>query len=68
MKNHFEELKIKSNNNFGISEKTIHVPLLFSIFFDGVQLFKTRLNIPYSPLFLTILNLPPIFRSVIGLG
>ena len=39
-----------------------------AIFYDGVQLFKTKQNVKYHPLFLTILNLPPCFRSSIGLG
>ena len=70
MKKQFNELKLKQSivNNVIISDKTIHVPLLLSIFFDGVQMFSTKQNIPYSPLFLTILNLPPLVRSIIGLG
>ena len=70
MKKQFNELKLKQSivNNVIISDKTIHVPLLLSIFYDGVQMFSTKQNIPYSPLFLTILNLPPLIRSIIGLG
>ena len=70
MKKQFNELKLKQSivNNVIISDKTIPVPLLLSIFYDGVQMFSTKQNIPYSPLFLTILNLPPLIRSIIGLG
>jgi hypothetical protein len=70
MKMKFHEIKSKRSivNNVEINDQTIHVPLLFSILYDGVQLFKTKQNISHSPLFLTILNLPPIFRSIVGLG
>jgi hypothetical protein len=50
-----------------IDESVIHVPLLLSIFYDGVQLFKTK-QYPFHPLFLTILNLPPCFRNIVGIG
>lgn len=65
----FEQSKVEKSriNDVVIDNSTIHVPLLFSIFYDGVQLFKTKQS-NYHPLFLTILNLPPSFRSIIGLG
>ena len=68
MKNDFEKLMNSKKNDVYISNKTVHVPLLFSIFYDGIQCFTTKTNISYSPLFLTILNLPPLLRSIIGLG
>jgi hypothetical protein len=68
MKNDFEKLMNSKKNDVYITNKTIHVPLLFSIFYDGIRCFTTKTNISYSPLFLTILNLPPLLRSIIGLG
>ena len=66
---YFDQSKVEKStiNGVVIDSSTIHVPLLFSIFYDGVQLFKTK-QYSYHPLFLTILNLPPIFRSIVGLG
>jgi hypothetical protein len=69
MKTTFEQFKSGRMriNDVPIDDSTKHVPLLFSIFYDGVQLFKTKTT-NYHPLFLTILNLPPSFRSIIGIG
>jgi hypothetical protein len=60
MKANFEQSKRNKLiiDDVPIDDSTIHVPLLFSIFYDGVQLFKTKSS-SYHPLFLTILNLPP---------
>ena len=55
MKKQFNELKFKQSivNNVIISDNTIHVPLLLSIFFDGVQMFSTTkiLTVLYFLLF-----------------
>jgi hypothetical protein len=38
------------------------INILCSMFFDGVQVYKSKVT-PFWPLFITILNLPPSFRS-----
>jgi len=55
------------NSTFVVNERTVFVPILLSIFYDGVQLFKTKTK-SLSPFLLTILNLPPSFRKQMCLG
>jgi hypothetical protein len=43
------------------------VNLVFSVFYDGVQLFKSKAT-HFSPLVLSILNFPPNIRNVLGIG
>lgn len=57
--------KMEMNINFNsVSNKEKYIPinLLFAIFYDGLQIYKTSVS-SFWPLFLTILNLPPSFRS-----
>ena len=60
-KKNMGEMKIKYNN---LNNKDSYIPvnLLFSMFFDGVQIHKSKTSV-FWPLFITILNLPPSFRS-----
>jgi len=55
------EMKMKYSN-LGNKDSYIPVNLLFSMFFDGVQIYKSKASV-FWPLFITILNLPPSFRS-----
>ena len=50
-----------------VDERTIHIPLLFSMFYDGIQLYKSKVK-SFSPLLLTILNLPPTLRKTMSFG
>jgi hypothetical protein len=57
--------KMEMNINFNSisnKEKFIPINLLCAIFYDGMQIYKTSVT-SFWPLFLTILNLPPSFRS-----
>ena len=58
-----ETLQLKTNNSSNIVE----VSLLFSIYYDGAQLFK-KSTTPMWPLMLSILNLPPPLRKARGKG
>ena len=49
------------------SQTTKSVILLFSEFYDGVQLFKSRYN-DFWPLCISIMNLPPLYRGKMGVG
>jgi hypothetical protein len=48
-------------------EEMIPINLLLSINFDGIQIFKRR-STSLVPLLLTILNLPPFLRGIVGVG
>jgi len=50
-----------------IDDSTIHIPLLFSVFYDGIQLYKSKVK-SFSPLLLTIVNLPPTLRKMMNFG
>lgn len=47
--------------------KTIQISLCCSWFFDGIKLFKKIIK-NFSPINITILNLPPNIRNEIGKG
>ena len=49
------------------SQTTKSVIILFSEFYDGVQLFKSRYN-DFWPLCISIMNLPPLYRGKMGVG
>ena len=49
------------------SHNVIEVSILLSWFYDGIQLFSKKSS-TFQPLLLTILNLPPSIRHVIGVG
>ena len=48
-------------------EDTINSPHLFSEFYDGAQLFDTRLS-NFHALIISLLNLPPTYRTKKGCG
>ena len=60
-KRNMSEMKLKYNS-LQNKDSYISVNLLFSMFFDGVQIHKSKTSV-FWPLFITILNLPPSFRS-----
>jgi hypothetical protein len=57
MRHKFHEV-ITSN----IIEDCIQINLLCAIFYDGLQIYKSHTS-NFWPLYITILNLPPSFRS-----
>jgi hypothetical protein len=57
----------KTLNDYVIDDNTVQVKLIFSLFYDGVQLYKTK-AVSCSPLTLTLVNLPPNLRSMQGVG
>jgi len=63
--------KFKSNktliNGYVIDENTVQVKLLLSLFYDGVQVYKSKV-VSCSPLTITILNMPPNLRTMQGVG
>jgi len=63
MNSNFEKYQ-KDNPN---RKDAIQISLCCSWFYDGVQLFK-KLVTNFSPIFITILNLPPNLRDQIGIG
>jgi hypothetical protein len=69
MNQQYQELKAGHTkiNNYEINEQTIQVKLMFSLFYDGVQLFKSKV-VGFSPLSLTVLNMPPNLRTRQGVG
>ena len=54
-------------NDYIIDENTVHVKLILSLFYDGVQIYNHKAT-NCSPLILTILNLPPNLRPMQGVG
>lgn len=52
---------------FGENSDVIEVSLLLSTFYDGGQVYKHKV-VPFWPLFISILNLPPQFRSKLHIG
>ena len=54
-------------NDLIIDEHTIQIKLIFSLFYDGVQIYNNK-SVSCLPLTLTILNLPPNLRSIQGVG
>jgi hypothetical protein len=58
MEFNFNEV-ITSNNN---APDCVQINLLCAIFYDGLQIYKSHTS-TFWPLYITILNLPPSFRS-----
>jgi hypothetical protein len=50
-----------------LSNKVIPVNLIFGLFYDGVQVFKHKVT-SFWPLSIMILNLPPTYRTKLGVG
>ena len=68
---HLKEMRAKFRN-YELKDSSAHgniisVTLLFSEFYDGVQLFK-RKYANFWPLCISIMNLPPACRGKIGIG
>jgi hypothetical protein len=57
-----EHVRLKANGNI-----LIPINILLSINYDGIQTFKRRSNI-FTPLIVSILNLPPFLRVTVGVG
>lgn len=67
-KRHLEEMKARFDNYPNLEDNNyIHLPILLSFSYDGVQLFKRR-HQHYWPMLISILNLPPPLRKLIGVG
>lgn len=69
MKVHMHEMDLNvrryANNNK--DKQFTNVPILLSLFYDGVQVFSTVTS-NFWPMVISILNLPPTFRSTVGAG
>jgi len=69
MKLHLHEMEMngRAYQNKNSGERYVQVPLLLFLFYDGVKVFQTKSSV-FWPLMLSILNLPPTFRSTVGAG
>ena len=69
MKIHMHEMdqNARSFANANKDKTFTHVPILFSLFYDGVKLYSSKVA-TFWPLVLSILNLPPTFRTSVGAG
>lgn len=47
--------------------KYIEISLLLSMFYDGAQIYKSKVS-KFWPLYYSILNLPPLYRNKAGVG
>ena len=69
-KRHLKEMHVrfeKKKEQMKTANKVVEVSLLFSIYYDGAQLFK-KSTTSIWPLMLSILNLPPPLRKARGKG
>jgi hypothetical protein len=69
IRSQFQTMKQNKDRKNGvvIDESTTLVPLLFSMFYDGIQVFSSLVT-DFSPLTITILNLPSNMRNKLGIG
>lgn len=69
MKVHMQEmdLNVRRFYNNNKDKQFTNVPILLSLFYDGVQVFSTVTS-NFWPMVISILNLPPTFRSTVGAG
>lgn len=64
-----EEMKNNYEAKYNIQRRVfvIAIYLVLSFFYDGIQLYKSKVS-KFSPALLTIMNLPPHFRNRFGIG
>lgn len=48
-------------------QKLIEISLLLSMFYDGAQVYKSKVS-NFWPLYISILNLAPLYRNKVGVG
>jgi len=65
-KNEMHDIYVKHCESKKLSNVE-EISILISWFYDGIQLFKKKTAV-FQPLLITILNLPPIIRHVMGIG
>jgi hypothetical protein len=66
-KKHIVEMKSKYQEALRIDNSLVEVNILLSEFYDGVKITEST-YVPFFPLVLAIINLPPTFRMSVGKG
>ena len=67
MREKFEQYSDSKSTSSAHGSSIKCVTILFSEFYDGAQLFKRKAT-DFWPLFVSIMNLPPVYRGKIGIG
>jgi hypothetical protein len=66
-KKHINEMQSHYQEALRIDDSLVEVNILLSEFYDGVQITNST-YVPFFPLVLAIINLPPTFRMSVGKG